>query len=382
MRYDQGHAGELRRMDLETKPVTLIFLLYNSEETVAALVEAARKQRHPRYTDQADWLDVVFIDDGSRDGTLAHLHAALKEAGFPPHFKVVANGKNLGLSGSLNKAFGLIGTPYGLTCHVDVLFGREDYVAEMLSLMETHPDAGAITGQPQISPGAQIQTAEKLNLICNLMDVFPPEGDVELVPVGFAEGRCDIFRVESLEKAGFWDTTLRASGEDQILAARMRQNGYEIYQAPKLTYYLSVSNEQNSIGKLLRHAHLFGRTQPYILLSNNRALTGITRAGAVSNRRARAILRLTHVLGAAAYLFVPVWLGSNMPSWISISPLLAVVFAKGWLFRSHLAVARLTISEWLLLFIFAPLQDICYTSGLIQGIWNYYHKSKRGTIIK
>lgn len=367
-------------MALEAKPVTLIFLLYNAETTVEALVEAACRQRHLRYPDQPEWLDVLFIDDRSQDGTLTHLSAALQKAGSPSHFRVVANEKNLGLSGTLNKAFGLIDTPYGLTCHVDVIFGREDYVAGMLSLMEAHPEAGAITGQPRISPKGKVPTAEKFNIICNLMDVFPPQGDTELVPVGFAEGRCDIFRMESLKKAGFWDMTLHASGEDQILAARMRQNGYEIYQAPKMTYYLSVSDEQNSLRKLLKHAHLFGRTQPYILLANRRALAGIRGPTAGNNRQARLILRLTHLLGAATYLSIIVMLSSRLPFWIGIAPLLAVALAKGALFRRHLAVAPLTVGEWLLFIVFVPLQDLCYTAGLIQGLWNYFRASEERSI--
>jgi hypothetical protein len=278
----------------------------------------------------------------------------------------------MGLAGTLNKVFQLITTPYGLTCHVDVVFGRNDYAAEMLTLMESHPRAGAITGKPVIPDNREIPAAEKINIICNLMDVLPPENEDDLVPVGFAEGRCDIFRVESLKQAGFWDTSLRASGEDQILAARMRQQGYELYQAPKLTYSLSVSAEQNSIAKLLRHAHLFGRTQPYILLAQNKTLSGMTG----SNRKARLILRLSHVMGTAAYLLMLPWLLFGVPAWIWMLPLCCAAGVKAYLFRAHLRLLRLAWKEWLLLLLFAPLQDVSYSAGLLQGVWNYVRVSR------
>jgi hypothetical protein len=49
------------------------------------------------------------------------------------------------------------------------------------------------------------------------------------------------------------------------LAARLRQTGYEVYQAAQLTYRLSVSGEQDTGRKRLRHQRLFGRAHPYIV---------------------------------------------------------------------------------------------------------------------
>ena len=356
--------------------ITLIVLLYNAQETVEALVDAALAQCHPFFPRQSDWLDIVFMDDSSRDATLTLLDRALERAGHPSHIRTVANERNIGLSGVLNKAFGLTRTPYGLTCHLDVLFGRSDYVAQMLALMEAHPEAGAITGQPQISPKAKISTAEKFNIIANLMDIFPGERTDTLIPVGFAEGRCDVFRLEALRKAGFWDTTLRVSGEDQILAARMREQGYEIYQAPWLFYYLSVSGEQNSICKLLKHAHLFGRTQPYILLSSKKSLAGVTGETSGANRQARLLLRASHLLGSFAWFVAVIGLCMGLPAYGWALPLLGVVVFKGMLFRRHVAEVSMGLREILFFLVFFPLQDICYTAGLVQGIWSYFRSAK------
>ena len=165
----------------------------------------------------------------------------------------------------------------------------------MLDLIEAHPRAAAITGQPELPPGARLPFAEKLNVVANLMDIFPADTAKELVPVGFAEGRCDVFRVEALRQVGLYDTQLRVSGEDQVLAAKLREKGYEIYQAPRLVYHLSVSAEQDSVAKILRHQRLFGRTTPYIVL----AVPG-SRDGLVGRKRRRQPQPASPAAGDAA----------------------------------------------------------------------------------
>ena len=352
--------------------LSVIFLLYNAEKTAARLVESILAQNHPEHSDQAKWLDFFFMDDGSRDATVEKLRAALAARGNPAHIKVVVNEKNLGLAGTLNKAFAMIRTPYGLTCHLDCFFGREDYVSEMLRLMKSTPRAAAITGQPAIEPGKPLPIAEKVNLVGNLMDIFPEKTTEALVPIGFAEGRCDIFRKEALEAAGYYDTSLRTSGEDQLLAARMRQKGYEIFQAPALPYYLSVSDEQNSLTKLLKHQQLFGQTQPYILFTNRKALAGISGKSAGENRKARMLLRGSQLLSVAAYLSSLVGLLSGLPLSIWALPLTTMLLLKIQIFHRHLGAVRMTFKEQLVFWSMQPLLDLFYTFGLTRGVLTYF----------
>ena len=254
--------------------VTVIFLLYNASETIAALVDAISAQKHPHLESQSEWLDVVFMDDRSSDNTLAELHQALSRIGNPPNYHVEMNSTNLGLAQTLNKALQRVRTRFALTCHLDCFFGSETYVAEMLDLIERHPEAGAIAGQPTL-PLQEIGLAEKINLISNLMPILPAKMNAEVEPVGFAEGRCDIFRVEALKAVGFYDTALRVAGEDQVLAGKLRQAGYEIYRAGRLKYSLRASPEQDSIGKLVRHVFKFGKVHPFILARNRRTAEGV-----------------------------------------------------------------------------------------------------------
>jgi GT2 family glycosyltransferase len=352
-----------------TRPsITVVFLLFNAASTVRALVAAMRAQRHPLHPRQSDWTRVMFVDDASRDGTLDVLRLALAEASSPAHWEIVANDVNLGLAGTLNRVLRTVQTPFVLTCHCDCFFGLDDYVAMALTLLENRPRAAAITGRPALDPGARLPFAEKLNLITNMMDVLPAAPLAEVVPVGFAEGRCDAFRLSALAEVGYYDAVLRTSGEDQLLAADLRSKGYEVLQAPGLPYFLRLSEEQNSLGKLVRHQHLFGRTHPFILFRRRGAFHGIVSPQAGPNRRARALLRLSQILAVPLYLATAVALTLRLPAWTWATPVLVVLLARTLLFFRHIRAVRPAWYELLGVYAVQPVLDFSYAAGFVQGL--------------
>lgn len=360
--------------------ITVVFLLYQAARVVPALVEGLTRQVHAGHSRQSDWLEVLFMDDASTDGTARAVEEELTRLGSPPHCRVVVNPENLGLAGTLNKALGLVRTPYALTCHLDCRFGSEDYVASMLELIDRHPRAAAITGQPTVAPDAPPPFAEKLNVVTNLMDIFPSDSADELVPVGFAEGRCDVFRVEALRGVGLYGTQLRVAGEDQVLAARLREKGYEVYQAPRLVYHLSVSGEQDTIRKVVRHQRLFGRAHPYIVVRVQGTRSGIFGPSAGTNRARRALLRIIQVASSGVYLLVVVALLAGWPTWLWAGALALVVLAKAVLFGRHLRAVRLGLRELGVFVLVQPALDLSYTVGLVLGLWHLVRGDARGPI--
>ena len=355
--------------DAAAPRITVAFLLYNAAAEVPGLVASLARQIRAGSLSQSSWLAAVLVDDASQDGTVEALRSSLAGLGNPPHYELVAHPRNLGLAATLNELFARAATPYLLTCHLDCRFGDEGYVAAMLALMERHPEAAAITGQPALAPGARLPFAEKLNVVANLMDVVTdtPSG-AELVPVGFAEGRCDVFRVEALRAVGLYDTELRVSGEDQVLAARLRAKGYAIYKAPRLSYHLSVSGEQDDVSKLLRHQLLFGRTTPYILLAVPGSVAGLVGPHAGANRTRRALLRLTQLAGSVGCALLVLALGLSWPAWSWAIPLGLVVAAKLLLQARHARVVRFSPGEWLGFLLVQPAFDLAFTAGMLQGL--------------
>jgi GT2 family glycosyltransferase len=347
--------------------VTVVFLLYNAAGNVDELVARLAVQRHPRLATQAAWLRALFIDDASSDDTVPRLRRRLAELESPLHYRLVENETNLGLARSLNRALGMVETPYVLTCHCDCLFADDRFVARALQLLEDNPKAAAIGGQARLMPGRRPPFAELLNTVTNLMDVVPESAEARLVPLGFAEGRCDAFRTVALRTVGLYDTALRTAGEDQLLAARLRAAGYELYKATDLEYYLMVSEEQNTIRKLLRHQRLFGRMHPFIIFGRKGTLAGFVGQRASANRRARARLRVSQLVAVPLYPLAATALVPGGPGWPWLLPLVATLVARSLIFLPVLRATR--PAPWQLAAILAlqPLLDFAYAIGFGEG---------------
>ncbi len=363
-----------------TPRVTVVFLLYRSAEAVPPLLEGLVQQVHPSFTRQSDWLEAIFMDDGSGDGTAEAVERALVAAGRPPHYRLVVNPRNFGLAGTLNEAFAQARAPLVLTCHLDCRFGSERYVSSLVELIERHPRAAAVTGKPAVPEHAALPFAEKLNVVANLMDVLPDDSGKELIPVGFAEGRCDMFRVEALRAVGGYDAHLRVSGEDQVLSAKLRRAGWEIWQAPQVRYQLSVSSEQDSVVKLLRHQRLFGRTDPYILFAVPGSRDGLVGENAGRNRRRRALLRASQVVACGVYALTLVSVLLAWPWWPWASGLVALAAARALLYRQHARAVHLGPSEIGRLALVQPLLDVAFSEGLLEGLWYLARGARAGPI--
>ncbi|HTI34938.1 MAG TPA: glycosyltransferase [Miltoncostaea sp.] len=347
--------------------ITVVYPLWRAAGTVDALVQAVARQRPPEGADPATWMEALFIDDASPDGTTERLREALAATEVPFPVRVLENEHNLGLARNLNRALATVDTDYVLTCHVDCRFGDDDYVARAVRLLDAHPDVGAIAGQSTADPEAGLSRAEKVYMAANLMDVFPPD-DEDLLPVGFAEGRCDAFRMAGLEAAGFYDTTLRTAGEDQILASRLRAAGYRVCQAPQLRYHLSVSSSQDSLRKLVRHARLFGRMHPYLLFVNRGTMAGAAGGVAGGNRTRRSVLRGLQLAGGGAWAWLAGALLLRRSRIAAATAVLGIQAGKALLFRRYVRELRFDRGDRVALTAIQPALDASYAAGFIKGL--------------
>jgi GT2 family glycosyltransferase len=356
--------------------VTVIFPTYNATDAVEGLVGGILAQRPPEGADPATWLQVIFIDNASTDDTVHRLQAALAEARPPFAVRVVRNDDNLGLARSFNRALGMVTTDYALTCHADCRFGSDDYVARAVDLLDRNPDVAVVSGQSVADVEAGLSQVEKVYLAGNLMDVFP-DGDGELVPVGFAEGRCDAFRMEALHGAGLYDTTLHRAGEDQIMSARFREEGYRVCRAPGLRYYLSVSSDQDSLTKLISHAQLFGRVTPYLLLANPGTVRGLAGSQAGANRTRRTLLRALQLAGAAGWTGLALAVLTRRRPWGPLALLAVTNGAKFALFRRYIRHLRFDRSDTAALAALQAPLDLAYALGVLRGLAQLARRGER-----
>jgi GT2 family glycosyltransferase len=347
--------------------ITVIFPTYRAADAVGGLVAGIARQRPPEGAEPTSWLEVLFIDNASPDDTVARLEAALAAADLPFSVRIVVNDENVGLARSFNRALGMVETEYVLTCHADCRFGDDGYVARAIDLLDRHPDVAVASGQSVADVASGLSQVEKVYLAANLMDIFP-EGEDELVPVGFAEGRCDAFRIAALRQAGFYDTTLRRAGEDQVLSATMRANGYRVCRAPSLRYYLSVSSDQDSLLKLVRHAQLFGRVTPYLLLANRGTAQGVVGRAAGRNRTQRSALRALQLAGGGAILALVGAAATRRSAAAPIAVLATTTAVKSSLFGRYVRHLRFSPGDFAALVVLQPALDLAYTAGIAKGL--------------
>lgn len=357
--------------------ITVVFPLYRAADAVAGLVAAMARQRPPADADPERWVEIIFIDNDSPDDTVERLEAELAAAKLPFPLRIMRNEENLGLARSFNRALAAVETEYVLTCHADCRFGSDRYVATAVELLDRYPDVGVVSGQPKADVDAGLSRVQKVYLAAYLMDIFP-DGAGELEPVGFAEGRCDGFRMQALREVGFYDTTLLRAGEDHVLAARIRGAGYRVCRAPRLRYYLSVSSQQDSLLKLVRHAQLFGRVTPYLLLANRGTVAGIVGAKAGRNRTLRTTLRGLQVAGTASWLA----LGGAVVTGRSPAPaaagLAGTALLKSALFARYVRHLGFDARDIAALAAVQPALDFAYSFGLLKGMWQLVRPGERG----
>ena len=372
----------------ETPVVTVIYPIYKGAHQIRILLESLRAQTYPQ-------LRAIFIDDGSKDGSADRLRSELERIGNPDTICLMMNRPNQGLAKTYSRGFHAVAqgqdsevgaiesTPYVLTCHSDVRFGSPDYIAKMVEQMESHSKVAVITGQPMIptlAQGESISLIEKVNLVTNLMDLFPAETSEPLVSIGFPEGRCDLFRMEAMKAVQFYDAFLRVSGEDQLLAGKLREAGWEICQAPALKYYLSVSNEQDSFFKLAQHQNKFGRTTPSILFRQKGTVNGVLGALAGFNRRKRTLLRLSQMVSFLGYFIALLGWLLGATGWLTVAVIVGIGLMKFAIFHRHIVELKLNFYEMMTLLAIQPFCDYYYTTGFIEGCWHVLRKDKEFVI--
>ncbi len=193
----------------------------------------------------ADDLRIVIVDNGSKDGTVEHLHADY------PHIQVIALPENTGFASPNNlgivEALKDSGIEYILTLNNDIEL-TPTFVAELVASAERHPEAGSIQGKlfrlnkkemidavgilvyPDMSAmnrgqydiGAQLYNKEE--------EIFGPSASAAL------------YRREALEKTvlpadNFFDAAYFAYYEDVDLAWRLRLAGYSSWYTPDAISY-------------------------------------------------------------------------------------------------------------------------------------------------
>ena len=226
-----------------TPKIIVLLLSYNGKHLLDDSVSSYLANDYPNF-------EVVVIDNGSTDGTMAYVREKW------PEVRVLRIEKNLGYSGGFNfgldYAFNQQQADYVLITNNDVK-ADSNVITELVRVAESDPMIGFVTGkvyyydQPDV---LQSVGKEYSDLLWNGKHIGGTEKDVGQYD-GKSE-RCfidDIYTLVSrkvYEDVGAYDPEFFLQCEEWDWQARAKEKGYKIYYTPHAKIW---HKESMTIGK-------------------------------------------------------------------------------------------------------------------------------------
>jgi N-acetylglucosaminyl-diphospho-decaprenol L-rhamnosyltransferase len=222
--------------------VTVAIVTHNSARDLPRCLAAVGALEHRP-------LEIVVVDSGSEDGSLAAARAAAP-AGIP--FSGVGLAENVGFAAAMNAAVARARAPFFLTLNADAR-PTPAFVTRLLARMERHPElrVGAVAGRlvrleageasaPAAGPRRLDACGMRLTRAWRHLD--RGSGEVDRGQWGMADrvfgasGAASLFRRAALLDAAVegevFDPRFHSFREDAELCFRLRERGWEILYEP------------------------------------------------------------------------------------------------------------------------------------------------------
>ncbi|ERI54286.1 glycosyltransferase family 2 protein [Pseudomonas sp. AOB-7] len=205
--------------------VSVIIASYNHAPYIQASIESVLQQSYPN-------IELLVVDDGSRDDSVARIEALQKVHGFD--FRVQANkGLSRTLNETIERARGSLIAPFGSD---DIMLPQR--IATQVAYMADKPEVGICAGAIQTidadgRPGAKPRALPLRRL--DFEDVFMDRKPGAPAPTL-------LFRREALERVGGFEPEVRL--EDLMIELKITHAGYfiDILGEPLALYRVHDSN--------------------------------------------------------------------------------------------------------------------------------------------
>ena len=206
--------------------VSVLVPAFNEEAVIANCVRAARKLDYGE-------LEILVLDDGSSDGTVAAAEAA---AQGDPRIDVIRDPVNKGKADRLNIGFGRARHELVLVCDADTHL-HPQAVRFLVSRMQRSPVIGAVAGSPHVTNRGNVltnlQALEAASIIGLIRRTWALGGRV-----GVVAGVLGLFRREAVLAVGGYDD--RMSTEDIDLSWRLLLAGWHTTFEPQALIGMEV----------------------------------------------------------------------------------------------------------------------------------------------
>jgi N-acetylglucosaminyl-diphospho-decaprenol L-rhamnosyltransferase len=227
-----------------------------------ALVDAARSV----LTDEsAGEPELVVVDNGSRDGSVARLQGDL------PSVTVIVPGTNAGYASAANRGIAATTAPVVAVCNCDVVVSRGTAVA-VLARFDAEPDVGAVGPIVRNPDGSLYPSARAIPHLVDavghgMLGRVAPRNrftrryrQLDADPmqprdVGFVSGAAVWLRREALTAVGGWDDGYFMYVEDVDLCWRLRNAGWRVVYEPggEVVHEQGASTSRHPYRMLVAH---------------------------------------------------------------------------------------------------------------------------------
>jgi len=256
--------------------LSVILVSYRSREPLLAGLRVLR-------TDAATaglQLEIVVVDNDSRDGTLEALAAEL------PEVRVIANHDNVGYARAVNQGLAATGAAFALVLNPDCE-ARPGALRALLDHAAAHPRAG-LTGPKILNPDGSLEFSARsfpdhLTFLFNryslLARLFPGNrfsrrylltdwDHASVREVDWISGACMLARRTAVEQVGGMDEAFFMFNEDVDWCRRMKQAGWAVTYEPAavVVHHIGASRSRVAArviwGRHLGMIHYFHKHHP------------------------------------------------------------------------------------------------------------------------
>lgn len=202
--------------------VTIGLCVRNAEATIGKSIGAVLDQDYPH-----ELMEIIVVDGLSKDNTISILREKLEKADIRTRI-LSDDGKGLGAARNLvckNSR-----SEYVLWIDGDISIPK-GHLREQIAFMEENPRIGAAKAGYGFSyTGNIVADIENLRTLKPLLITHSLKSE-NLSGTGAA-----IFRLQALEKAGYFDERIRGAGEDIDMAVRITHQGWNLATSPAIFY--------------------------------------------------------------------------------------------------------------------------------------------------
>ncbi len=216
----------VRKMSHFFPSVSIVIVNFNGKALLKRCLLTLLGTDYPNY-------DVVVVDNGSTDGTLAEMVTSF---GTYSLFKFVQNNKNLGHAAGCNIGARMTDGNYIVFLDSDIEFDSKNWLSELVKVMENNASVGLAQAKIVLSEDKRC-----LDYVCVAVDALgtwtatyglKENGFKDAFEILAASSGCCIVRREVFEETGGFDAEYFIYDDDTDLSLRARLLGYKVMFVP------------------------------------------------------------------------------------------------------------------------------------------------------